>query len=589
MTRNNRTADPVLTSVLEWAKAQLTAAMSPDLAPGTDCSERELLGALGGLARAISETDCPRCSSVPPEITEWWLRGPTPPSELVEGARREMRSGRDLFGELYTAAISVAHRRKLGTVFTPPSIAVHMFALCRHFGLEPATVIDPGAGVGAFTIIAARELRLPVVSVDINVATLGFLAARIQLMGLKTSVHSPQVNGKLDGSGDVLLVRDDFLKWLPSGLPLTTAPTLIIGNPPYTRHQEMGPYTKEVAREAVGALVPSGLAGMASYFLAASLRFLRPTDALCLILPGSWMQANYGLEIRRHLWGLTSRRVQIGVFSHRVQVFPKSKVDAVVLFVGPQEAVRAPMIVSEMSLNGTHVRSRQSLRIDRSVEPPDVFPRTLSEWRPSRSTVTKLGECFSVHRGIATGRNAFFILTDAEVLSREIPDSVLVPVISSIKRLDVDTIDDATFGELGSYGVRRWMLMLQPDDICAPPIRRYLDEGKVKGVPNASLARQRRHWFALEDIEPAPLLLMPMTKNHFRLVRNLKGVRHTNNLFGLYPRNEDVDIEGFTCWLRSSAGQHALIRVARRYGDGMYKLEPRAVTQVEVPQHLALP
>ena len=132
------------------------------------------------------------------------------------------------------------------------------------------------------------------------------------------------------------------------------------------------------------------------------------------------------------------------------------------------------------------------------------------------------------------------------------------------------------------------MLMLKPNDIHLPSIRRYLTEGILDGVANAFLAKQRRHWFALEDIEPAPLLLQPMTKKGFRVVRNLKGVRHTNNLFGLYPLTENVDIERFSDWLRSSVGQRALLRVARRYGDGMYKLEPRAVREVEVPQSLAL-
>lgn len=588
MISTNRIGDSILRSVLEWAGTHAEPALLPDFALGMDRRERGLLGALGGLARAISETNGHHGSHVPSEIADWWFHAPSPPDELVEQVRRGIQSGRDLFGELYTATVSISHRRKLGTVFTPPYVAAHMFTRCKQFGFEPATVIDPGAGVGAFTINAANELGVPVVAVDINLATLGFLAARSHLIGLKTSTHVSQGTGRLNGPGEIQLVRDDFLKWLPSGLPQTTPPSLIVGNPPYTRHQEMTQHDKESARVAVGSLVSSGLAGMAAYFLAASLRFLRRNDALCMILPGSWMQANYGLEIRRHLWGLTQRRVQIDVFSHQVQVFPKSKVDAVVLWVGPQEESRRPMTMTEMSLDGSHVRSLRSLHVNRSGEPPKIFPRTISEWRPSKSSGAALGDFFVVRRGIATGRNAFFMLTDVEVEKRKIPDSTLVPVISSIKKLDVDIIDDATFSKLYSSGAKRWMLMLKPNDIHLPSIRRYLTEGTLDGVANAFLAKQRRHWFALEDIEPAPLLLQPMTKKGFRVVRNLKGVRHTNNLFGLYPLTENVDIERFSDWLRSSVGQRALLRVARRYGDGMYKLEPRAVREVEVPQSLAL-
>ena len=587
MTATTRTSDTTVNSVLKWAGSQAEPTLLPGFAPGTDRREQDLLGALGGLARAISETNGHHESHVPIEIADWWFDAPSPPDELVEEVSRRIRSDGGFFGELYTAAVSARHRRKLGTVFTPQFIAAHMFARCKQFGFDPATVIDPGAGVGVFTIFAASELAVPVVAVDINVATLGFLAARSHAIGLHTSPHPCQVVGKPHGAGQVHLVRADFLRWLPCGLPRTTPPTLIVGNPPYTRHQDLSSFDKESAREVVGALVPSGLASMAAYFLAACLRSLRRSDALCLILPGSWLQANYGLEIRRHLWGLLQRRIQIDVFPHRTRVFPKNKVDCVVLFVGPQGESHSPMTITEMSLDGSLVRPLRSLDVDRSAEFPKFFPRTLSEWCPSSSSKSKLGDCFVVRRGIATGRNAFFILTDAEVADREIPDSALVPALSSIKKLEVDIIDEATFDKLRTYGVKRWMMMLKPNDVNLPSILQYLAEGRSIGVADASLAKQRRHWFVLEDIEPAPLLLLPMTKKGFRVLRNLKGVKHTNNLFGLYPRTEDVDIEEFARWLRSSAGQRALFRVARRYGDGMYKLEPRAVKEVDVPQSLA--
>ena len=277
MISTNRIGDSILRSVLEWAGTHAEPALLPDFALGMDRRERGLLGALGGLARAISETNGHHGSHVPSEIADWWFHAPSPPDELVEQVRRGIQSGRDLFGELYTATVSISHRRKLGTVFTPPSVAAHMFTRCKQFGFEPATVIDPGAGVGAFTINAANELGVPVVAVDINLATLGFLAARSHLN--RTQNFNPRISRhretewsrwKYNWCGTI------FLKWLPSGLPQTTPPSLIVGNPPYTRHQEMTQHDKESARVAVGSLVSSGLAGMAAYFLAASLRFLRP-------------------------------------------------------------------------------------------------------------------------------------------------------------------------------------------------------------------------------------------------------------------------------------------------------------------------
>lgn len=584
MIESRRTKDPLVRSILKWADAQSTTTLVSDHAPGTDDRERGLLSALGGIARVVSETTDNGGSEVPIEVSNWWSSAPSPPMELADDVRRALKSGRDLFGELYTAVVSTTHRRRFGTVFTPPAVTRHMLAQCEKYGVAPAVVIDPGAGVGAFTLDAASKWGVPVVAVDLNVATLGFLAARCHFEGHETSALQPKGGGTQAQPPAIHLVQGDFLAWLPNGLSQTRTPALIIGNPPYTRHQGMDPKLKEAAREVAGSLVSSGLAGMAAYFLAASLRYLRPSDALCMILPGSWMHARYGYEIRRHLWSLTHRRVQLNVFPHNAEVFPQSRVDAVVLFVGPHEEERCPLTLAEASINGVNVKTMRAENIDRALEQPSTFPRTLRDLNRKSRYSARLGDSFAVHRGIATGRNAYFLLSDVEVEDRQIPASALVPVISSVKNMDADTINEETFAHLRRGDVKRWLLMLEPNDINTSAIRRYIEYGVRRGVDNGFLANHRHHWFAVEDIAPAPLLLLPMTKREFRVVRNAKGVRHTNNLYGLSPITDDVDVDGAACWLRSPNGQDALLRAAHRYGGGMLKLEPRAVGNVKVPQ-----
>ena len=157
-------------------------------------------------------------------------------------------------------------------------------------------------------------------------------------------------------------------------------------------------------------------------------------------------------------------------------------------------------------------------------------------------------------------------------------------MIGSLRNTQSDLIDDVAFDRLGTSGSKRWLLLLDPKRTRRPQIQKYLDRGLKDGVQNGTLAKQRNHWFAIEKVAPAPLLLHPMTHREFRIVRNTKGVRHTNNLFGLYPLTDDVDLDGVACWLRSTDGQNALRTVARYYGGGMLKLEPRAVAGVRVPR-----
>ena len=526
-------------------------------------------------------------SEVPIDVSNWWSSAPSPPSELTEDVRRSMESGRDLLGDIYTTVVSMSHRRKLGTVFTPSAVTKHMLAQCESNGVKPAVVIDPGAGVGAFTLDSATRWKVPVVAVDLNVATLGFLAARCHFVGYETSTLLPQDGCMEMKQPAIHLVQGDFLAWIPDCLSQTSSPALIIGNPPYTRHQGIESNLKDSARDVAGPLISSGLAGMAAYFLAASLRFMRPSDALCMILPSSWMHAKYGSELRKHLWSLTHRRVQLSSFPHNSRVFPESKVDAVVLFVGPEEEERCPLTLAQAAFNGVHVKTVRTEDIDRVIKAPLSFPRSQRDLNRATKYPARLRDSFSIHRGIATGRNAFFLLSDAEVEHHQIPASALEPVVGSLKNMDVDRIDEETFARLGKGEVKRWILMLERSDISTPAIRRYLARGVRRGVNSGYLARHRRHWFALEDISPAPLLLLPMAKRKFRVVRDTKGVRYTNNLYGLYPINDDIDLDGAARWLRSHKGQEELLRVAHRYGGGMLKLEPRRVGDIEVPQSFA--
>ena len=571
-------------SILRWADTQNAPSLLPHYAPGADERERRLLAAVGGIAKAVAQSTAAVGSDVPIEVSDWWSSAPLPPRELTHAVIQDLQSGRDPFGELYAVIVSNAHRRTIGTAFTPQEVTSHMVAQCQIYGIEPAVVIDPGAGVGAFTLDAASKWEVPVVAIDLNVVALGFLAARCQFEGHETSATSPLDSNRQVESPVIHLVLGDFLSWLPKGLRQSADPALILGNPPYTRHQGMSPLVKRSARDAAGKLVSSGLAGMAAYFLAASLRHLRPSDALCMILPGSWMHARYGVELRRHLWGLTNRRVKLSVFPHDEEIFPRNKVDAVVLLVGPQEGKRFPLTLAEASLQGSRVKTVRVEEIDRSLEQPQTFPRALRDWRYVSSDSARLGDSFMVHRGIATGRNAFFLLTDAEVEYFQIPASAVVPIISSLRNIDADIIDDVTFAHLDERDAKRWLLLLGSSDDSNLAIRRYLARGVDCGVDSGFLARQRRCWFALQDISPAPLLLLPMTKRVFRVLRNSKGVRHTNSLYGLYPVSDDVDVAAAAGWLRSRGGQDALHRVAQRYGGGALKLEPRSVEQIEVPR-----
>lgn len=133
--------------------------------------------------------------------------------------------------------------------------------------------------------------------------------------------------------------------------------------------------------------------------------------------------------------------------------------------------------------------------------------------------------------------------------------------------------------DLGAYGLRVW---IKPSDVEIPEVCVYFHHGARCSAGDGVLASQRSQRFVLEDLPLTPLPLLPMTRHTSWVVRNIQGVKHTNNLDGLYSYSDDV--AEAARWLHSASGQQALRRGARLYGGGMLKLEPRVVGFAPVPQ-----
>lgn len=233
-----------------WAlSADLT--VLPDV-PGANARERRLLGALGGLACAVAD---PRhIEGWPAQLREWAHAAPRPPEELTDGVRSALvdRDREDPLASLSDASTS-ANRRRLGTVFTPRELVDHMISLAATEVADagPACVIDPGAGVGAFTIAPARRWPLAqIVAVDINPVTLGLLACRISFE-IEAYPETAACMERIE------LILADYLGTLPDHLDCLAE--RISGQiTPIVLHGDMRPAASRKAHERLATADTSG-------------------------------------------------------------------------------------------------------------------------------------------------------------------------------------------------------------------------------------------------------------------------------------------------------------------------------------------
>lgn len=563
--------------LVRWLDDATVPAGAAVAVPGASAAELRRLAALGGLARALVPGPPP--AGWPPELAAWAGAGPPLPPTVAKPllALLDGPEGAEHLARVYEWTVSGTNRRRLGTFFTPPALTHHMLtAAAGRLGGPPAAVADPGAGVGAFTVAArARWPDATVTAVDVNTVTLGLLAALLARSGT-------------GGKGRVDYALRDYLAWLTDTWPGLPGPRLIVGNPPYTRNQQMDRAAKTAARAAAGSLVTSGLAGLSSYFLAASLLALGDRDALSLLLPTAWCETRYGREIRGWLWGQTDRHVRLDMFPARLAVFPGTQVTAMVLTVGPRRDRPQPFEATAADITAGHVTTMRTVTAVRSGPCPLTFTGLLRVSRPTDTSARRLGAHATVRRGVATGASDFFFLTDQGRDDAHLPPASLRPAFVKPGHLPAGEFTDQAHAALGPAGRARWLLDLNEHPELAesdPGLRAYLALGTTRGVPTRHLASHRPYWYVVERVAAPDLFLCPVGKDAHRVVVNEARAVCSNNLYGLYLHDDAPwTAHGLTSWLRSDDGQGALRHLARTYHGGSLKIEPRSLRDLLVPR-----
>lgn len=536
---------------------------------GATVDEGRLLALLGGIAAAIAGDSVAAWQE---PLRSWAMASPTPPSRIVNATREALGRDEDALAALYNASISSSNRRRLGTVFTPQALVNHMLDLAqRELGAAPGVVVDPGAGVGAFTIAAARRWPTArVVSVDVNVVTLGLLAARLAFE-----------NG-LRGLGPlrrVELVHADYLDVLPSLFDQgSKEAVLVVGNPPYTRVQELPKEDRLKARRLAGEAIDNGHANLAMLIQAATVVHMRPIDVSCLALPGSFSYTRASRALRSSLWN-SRRALAAQQTSASARTFTGRLVHAAVLLVGKERPRRTPLRLARLRIDAETVEVVESWTQSRPGPLPDNWFSTAAPVLEDSSRIP-LGEVATVHRGTATGGNNFFFLDNA--MRDALPAEVVVAAVPTLRDFFGLELTEDAHAEFGDATTKRWILVVPPNYVLRGALARYVARHAIE-MSARHLPSQRTSWYTITDLPRPQILVSPLSSTAFKIVINAVGAVPSNNLLGITMRNGTAP-GGLATWLRSRSGQAELLRLSRQYPGGSRKLEPTDLRAVRIPK-----
>ncbi len=497
---------------------------------------------------------------------------PRPALAQIERRRLEWQQARD-------AARSPQQRNRLGQFATPGALARQMLHYAHGLlGAGPVRFLDPAIGTGSFYAALLHEWPL---------------AAIQAASGFEIDAHYAEPCRALWRGTPLQLRLEDFTT---AAAPASQAQrcNLLICNPPYVRHHHLQLSAKlrlhQRSMSAAGVRL-SGLAGLYAHFIAIAHSWMSEGAIAGWLVPSEFMDVNYGRELKRYLLHEVTL-LRIHRFDPTEVQFHDALVSSAIVWLHNRKPKRHHQI--EFTFGGSLERpGTRGLAAASRLEDGakwSGFPALLGRARlPATAT---LGEAFDVKRGIATGANAFFVMTHEQARERGIPRQCLRPILPGPRRLETDEVLADERGE-PQLAHSLWLLDCRlPEQQVRDEYPRfwgYLEAGRA-GFSQGYLCSRRVPWYSQEVREPTWFLCTYMARSHggsHRFILNHSLAIGANTYLMLYPRAAlarfiDGDLaRARQVWqVLQGIATEVMIAGGRVYGGGLHKLEPKELAAV---------
>lgn len=476
-------------------------------------------------------------------------------------------------------------RNRLGQFATPFDLALDIAKAACEF-LEPKEIIDffePSGGTGAFvsallhTVDPARVRTAKSIEIDPEYAN------------ISRDLWSPF---------GIAVENTDLISFLKS--PLSPKPNFILANPPYTRHHHIPSLEKKIYQELTAeacGLSPSGLSGLYIYFVILASSLLEKGGIAAWLLPSEFFDVNYGVALKKYLTNNVTL-LRIHKFDSTDLQFEDALVSSCVVFLRNTKPVsNSQVLLTEGSIENPKLCAKLGIN---SLITNEKWSKYFRRFEHDNDDGVRLGEYFSVKRGVATGANDFFIMSRDRARELNLPEIFIKPVLPPPRNLESNIIESC---DDGYPDLEQQMVLLDvtlPENILKisyPDVWAYLSSDEALSIKGRFLTSSRSPWYKQEQRLPPRFLLTYMgrgssSKPPFRFILNRSRAIATNLYLFLYPKDEfvksllksnKIETEVFDQLNRFSTEQFKA--GGRVYGGGMHKLEPKEVANLFLPKN----
>ena len=367
----------------------------------------------------------------------------------------------------------------------------------------------------------------------------------------------------------------------------------VIANPPYIRHRELEGHLaqrSDLARTS-GCEIPKSANQYVDFLVKATLH-LNQGGRAAFLIPAEWMSANFSSGLKKYL--LDRNLIQYLVtFSNCSNVFSDALTTASLLllerstdrvqnvstyYLQSIDAVRAPQSL-------TQLKSEYQLR-----NVSTALLREAAKWEPilrgDQSNLPDgwitLGGLASTRRGIATGANAFFLISEHSRIAAQIEPAHVFPCIGHSNDVQGLIFSEEDFSDLNQRHAKIWLLNFPPELSAAE--QAYVHEGEGQQFHLRYITKHRVPWFTMEQRDPAPIWAGVFGRGDLRFVYNEALVRSLTNFHCIYPQFLGRRFsQALVAVLNSSPVRDLMVSHQRGYGGGLMKFEPNDLLSIPIP------
>ncbi len=432
-----------------------------------------------------------------------------------------------------------------GVYYTPPELA--------HFLIEPLvnkpdqTYFDPAYGNGSLleTTEGILNQKFP------SSSNYDFL------FGCDIN----PVNKEIDSIPQSQLNKIDFFKFSESNKYNN-----IVMNPPYIRNRNISP---EIKKQFDNLLKKNKIrlnkkSDLWIYFLIKALTHLHKKGNIGAIIPWSFLQADYSINLRKWLY---NKFEEIKIVAFGNGYFTNTDERIIILWLKKFDSKTKSIsccfskdIDDEVSYKILEKDDWESGSINFSKD--YNVDKIVKEYK-SKYGFQEFREVADIRIGIVTGANKYFIKTFDEAKKIGFYTNQLVSIYTSTKELN----------ELNTkQKPKKKLLIIHPKN--KDKFINYINIGKEENINLRAHSKLREDWFYIKKEKNPDAFFPYRSMNIPFLIFNTK-YQCTNSIHRIYFKNlSENERKWIQISLLSAPGLLSLERFSKIYGSGVLKIEP---------------